>query len=165
MLWALTLTEHSFGFFLFCFYFVLNSCFVPHLCCWIWQSSNVSWAWLSDSFGRLSPNLWCLFKVLSIEMCSIAVYLQPKHDLTCKSLHKCKQRKQMHARHSLIYTKRQSFLTLQKRKISSPHSNLLYSIVSVGKCVRHQCFGSIATFSVCFAHKNDFANAKIPGRC
>ena len=45
----------------FCFYFVLNSWFVLHLCCWIWQSSNVGWAWLRDCFGRLSPNLCCLF--------------------------------------------------------------------------------------------------------
>ena len=66
----------------FCFYFVLNSCFVLHLCCWIWQSSNVGWAWLSDCFGRLSPNLCCLSYALLIEMCSIAVYLQRKHDLT-----------------------------------------------------------------------------------
>ena len=26
---------------LFCFYFVLNSCFVLHLYCWIWQWSNI----------------------------------------------------------------------------------------------------------------------------
>jgi len=31
---------------------------------------------------RLSPNLCCLFQALFIEMCSIAVYLQRKHDLT-----------------------------------------------------------------------------------
>jgi len=43
---------------------------------------NVGWAWSSDCFGRLSPNLCCLFQALLIVMCSIAVYLQRKHDLT-----------------------------------------------------------------------------------
>ena len=70
-------------FWLLCFVFIfLNSCFVLHLFCWIWQSSNVGWAWLSDCFGRLSPNLCCLFQDLLIKMCSIAVHLQRKHDLT-----------------------------------------------------------------------------------
>jgi len=55
---------------------------VLHLYCWICLSSNVGYAWLSDCLGRLSPNLWCLFYALSIEMCFIAVYLQRKHDMT-----------------------------------------------------------------------------------
>jgi len=46
-----------------------------------WQSLNVGWAWLSDCFSRLSPNLCCLFQALSIEMCFTAEYLQRKHDL------------------------------------------------------------------------------------
>jgi len=33
-------------------------------------------------FSRLSPNLWCLFQALSIQMCFTADYLQHKRDLT-----------------------------------------------------------------------------------
>ena len=68
----------------FCFVFVS---FWTHVLCFscnieTWQSLSVGWAWLSDSFSRLSPNLCCLFQALSIEMYFTAEYLQRKHDLT-----------------------------------------------------------------------------------
>ena len=71
-------------FLVFCFVFVF---FWTHVLCFtcnieIWQSLSWGWAWLSDCFSRLSPNLCCLFQALSIEMCFTAEYLQRKHDLT-----------------------------------------------------------------------------------
>ena len=60
-LWALTLNWAHFWLLCFVFISFRTHVFALHLCCWIWQSSNVGWAWLSDCFGRLSPNLCCLF--------------------------------------------------------------------------------------------------------
>ena len=76
----------------FCFYFVLNSCFVLHLCCWIWQSSKVGRAWFSDCFGRLSPNLCCFvlnsvdWNVLYCCVLTAQTWLDWL-DLTCYQLH------------------------------------------------------------------------------
>ena len=75
----------------FCFVFVS---FWTHILCFTcnietWQSLSVGWAWLSDCFSRLSPNLCWLFQALSIEMCFTAEYLQRKHDLTWLSCYRC----------------------------------------------------------------------------
>ena len=65
MLLSVDLKLSTFLVSLICFYFVLNSYFVLHLYCTIeiWQSLKISWAWSGDSFGRLSPNLCCLFEL------------------------------------------------------------------------------------------------------
>jgi len=71
--------------------YIVISCFWTHVLCFTcaveFELSNVGWAWLSDCFGRLSPNLCCLFWALLIEMCFTAVHLQRKRDLTWSLLH------------------------------------------------------------------------------